>query len=255
MFGFNIKILFLFFALVFSSENISRHYESGLIAYYNEQYELATQEFETILTNDWISPELYYNLGNAYYRYGKIAGSIWAYENCLRLLPTHKNAAYNLKLANLKVKDRVEIPDPPIYLKLYLTIKENFSPLSWINNTLALFLILTILITIKRLFKEYFRKYLTIVYNSLHGITIVLLFCSLVLAIHSISSHRSINQGIIYNSSVDVRSEPNQFSTRLFKVHEGLKVSVKQIIEGWLEIELLDGKIGWISENQIRLLN
>ena len=96
---------------------------------------------------------------------------------------------------------------------------------------------------------------LTIVYNSLHGITIVLLFCSLVLAIHSISSHRSINQGIIYNSSVDVRSEPNQFSTRLFKVHEGLKVSVKQIIEGWLEIELLDGKIGWISENQIRLLN
>ena len=254
MFGLRIYIILLS-TILFSSENISRHYKSGLIAYYNEQYELATQEFETIIANDWISPELYYNLGNAYYRYGQIAGSIWAYENCLRLLPTHKNAEYNLKLANLKVKDRVEIPEPPIYLKLYLAMKENFSPSSWINNTLTLFLILTIFITLNRLFKIYFTKHLIVIYNCLYSITIVFLFCSLLLTIHSISSHKSINQGIIYSPSVDVRSEPNQFSTRLFKVHEGLKVRVKQITERWLEIELLDGKIGWISENQIRLLN
>ena len=44
------------------------------------------------------------------------------------------------------------------------------------------------------------------------------------------------------------------FSTRLFEVHEGLRVSINQIADEWVEIELLDGKMGWIENNQIRLI-
>ena len=99
-------ILILSCPLFSVSENMSLHYEKGLHAYRNHQYDLAIQEFEIILNNNWDSPELYYNLGNAYYRNGNTSGSVWAYESCLRLSPTDANAEYNLKLANLKVKDR-----------------------------------------------------------------------------------------------------------------------------------------------------
>ena len=75
-----------------------------------------------------------------------------------------------------------------------------------------------------------------------------------IFTLHSIWTGNSVSQGIIYFSSIEARSEPNSFSTRLFKVHEGLKVSVNQISENWMEIELLDGKVGWIEESQIRLI-
>ena len=80
------------------------------------------------------------------------------------------------------------------------------------------------------------------------------LFVSLFLTLHSIWTENSYNLGIIYSAEVEARSEPNSFSTRLFEVHEGLRVSVKQKTDEWVEIELLDGKIGWIEDNQIRLI-
>ena len=76
----------------------------------------------------------------------------------------------------------------------------------------------------------------------------------LFLTLHSIWTENSYDLGIIYSPQVEARSEPNQFSTQLFEVHEGLRVSVKQTTDEWVEIELLDGKIGWVEENDIRLI-
>ena len=105
-------------------DGISLHYGVGIDAYRKGQYDLAIQEFESILSNNWDSPELYYNLGNAFYRAGNTAGAVWAFESCLKLYPTHFDAKYNLMLANLKVIDRVVLPEPPIYLKWYVSIKD-----------------------------------------------------------------------------------------------------------------------------------
>ncbi len=74
------------------------------------------------------------------------------------------------------------------------------------------------------------------------------------MTLHSIWTENSYDLGIIYSPQVEARSEPNQFSTRLFEVHEGLRVSINQAVDDWVEIELLDGKMGWIEENQIRLI-
>ena len=83
---------------------------------------------------------------------------------------------------------------------------------------------------------------------------IALFFCSLFFTLHSIWTENSIKQGVIYYPAIKVRSEPNTFSARLFAVHEGLKVSVNQTSENWVEIELLDGKSGWVENDQIRLI-
>ena len=242
-----IIILILSCPLFAVTESMGLHYEKGLDAYRNNQYDLAIQEFEAILDNTWDSPELYYNLGNAFYRNGNTSGSIWAYESCLRLSPIHADATYNLKLANLKVKDRMDFPDPPIYLKWYMGIKERFTPSIWINITLFILLLLSLVVTIYRLFPLAQLNYIP-------GIFISLFFCSLFFTFHSIWTENSVNQGIIYYPAVKARSEPNTFSTRLFEVHEGLKVSVNQKYENWVEIELLDGKAGWIEKHQIRLI-
>ena len=240
-------ILILSCPLFAVSENMSLYYEKGLHAYRNNQYDLAIQEFETILDNNWDSSELYYNLGNAYYRNGNTSGSVWAYESCLRLSPTYTDAEYNLKLANLKVKDRVDLPDPPIYLKWYMGIKEHFTPSVWINLTLFILLLLSLSVTVSRILS-------VVSLNYISGIFSTLFFISLFFTLHSIWTENSVNQGIIYYSAVEARSEPNTFSAQLFAVHEGLKVSVNQTSENWVEIELMDGKTGWIENHQIRLI-
>jgi len=246
----NRSLLLLFFIgipLFAVEEEISQHYKSGMDAYKKGQYDLAIQEFESILSNNWDSPELYYNLGNAFFRSGNIAGAVWAFESCLNLSPTHSNAKYNLKLANLKVIDRMGLPDPPLYLQWYLGLKEQFTPTTWINITLFIFFLFSLSVTVNRLF-------LFSLVQNLRGVILTIFFISLFLTFHSIWTDNSLNLGVIYSLKAEVRSEPNTFSTRLFEVHEGLKVSINQLENDWVEIELLDGKTGWISNDQIRLI-
>ena len=160
-----VVIIFIFplFAL---PNSIEQNYNKGLAALSNNQYDLAIQEFETILNSNWDSPELYYNLGNAYYRNGNTSGSVWAYESCLRLSPTFTDAEYNLKLANLKVKDRVDLPDPPIYLKWYMGIKERFTPSVWINLTLFILLLLSLLVTVSRIVSVVPMNYISGIFST-----------------------------------------------------------------------------------------
>ena len=244
---FKFIILILTCPMFAGTESMNLHYEKGLDAYRNNQYDFAIQEFETILDNNWDSPELYYNLGNAFYRSSNTSGAVWAYESCLKLSPTHADAEYNLTLANLKVIDRVDLPDPPIYLKWYMGIKERYTPSIWINITLFILLLLALLVTVSRILSVVFLNYSP-------GVLIALFFCSLFFTLHSIWTENSVKQGVIYYPAIEVRSEPNTFSARLFAVHEGLKVSVNQTSENWVEIELLDGKTGWVENHQIRLI-
>ena len=240
-------ILFLSLPLLAVEVETSKIYENGMDAYRKGQYDLAIQEFESILLDNWDSPELYYNLGNAFYRSVNIAGAVWAFESCLKLSPTHEDAKYNLRLANLKVIDRMDLPEPPFYLKWYLGIKERYTPSKWLNISLFILLLLALLMSESRLTS------LSILVN-LKGITMAVLFTSFFLTFHSVWTENSYHLGIIYSTKSEARSEPNQFSTRLFEVHEGLRVSINQAVDDWVEIELLDGKTGWIENNQIRLI-
>ena len=240
-------ILLLSIPLLAVDVETSIMYENGMDAYRKGQYDLAIQEFESIISNNWNSPELYYNLGNAFYRSGNIAGAVWAFESCLNLSPTHEDAKYNLKLTNLKVIDRMDLPAPPFYLKWYLSIKERYTPSKWLNISLFILLLFILLISTSRLTSFP-------VLSKLQGIMMTILFMILFLTLHSIWTENSYDLGIIYSPQVEARSEPNQFSTRLFEVHDGLRVSINQAVDDWVEIELLDGKMGWINNNQIRLI-
>ena len=245
---FFLLLFFIGIPLFAVEEGISQYYKNGMDAYKKGQYELAIQEFESILSNNWDSPELYYNLGNAFFRSGNTAGAVWAFESCLNLSPTHSDAKYNLKLANLKVIDRMGLPDPPLYLQWYLGLKEQFTSTTWINITLFIFFLFSLSVTVNRLF-------LFSLVQNLRGVILTIFFITLLLTFHSIWTDNSLNLGVIYSLKAEVRSEPNTFSTRLFEVHEGLKVSINQLENDWVEIELLDGKTGWISNDQIRFIN
>ena len=78
-------------------------------AMYNAQrYADAVALYDSIEVSEGVSPELYYNRGNAYYKMGKYAPAIINYERALLLDPGNANAKYNLELVNTKITDKIE---------------------------------------------------------------------------------------------------------------------------------------------------
>jgi tetratricopeptide (TPR) repeat protein len=240
-------LLFCVFSFCIDKDSVDVFYSNGITAYGEGQYDLAVQEFEAILSFGIASMQLFYNLGNSYYRNGDFSNAIWAYESCLRLSPSHSDAKYNLKLVNLNVIDKIDFPNPPFYLDWYIILEEYFSPTEWIN--ISLFFILLIA-SISTIYRFSFNKHL----KFLRGATLSVFLISLFFTISSIIAFTSTKEGIIIKPIVEVRSEPNNYSTRLFQVHEGLKVEVDKNQNEWLQIELLDGKKGWILNKEIRLI-
>jgi hypothetical protein len=57
--------------------------------------------------------------------------------------------------------------------------------------------------------------------------------------------------GIIMSGSVTVRSSPDDNGTSIFVVHEGTKVEIDNALDGWTEIKLSDGKVGWVENTDL----
>ena len=222
-------------------------YQRGVEAYANEQWSLAIQEFEYILRSGYEAELLYYSLGNAYYRAGHVAGAVWAYEKALILNPNDADARYNLALANLRVEDRIEIPEIPFYIRFYRGVRENLTPGEWMRwVSIALFLV-GLLYALSRILQ---RPWL--VWPVVPGTAIAAIL--FLITLDSIITTNRTREGVIYDEQVTVTSAPSRRSTMLFELHEGLKVAILEQSDDWYQIELLDGKSGWLPADQLRAL-
>ena len=92
-----------------------------------EKYEDAIQTYESILELGHENADLYYNLGNAYYRLHYIGQGIWAYSNALKLSPRETDFHHNIAVAEARRIDRIDMPEPFFLLQAYRDIKSNFT--------------------------------------------------------------------------------------------------------------------------------
>ena len=211
-----------------------------------EKYDYALDAYLAILEKVE-NPDLYFNIGNTYYRQGNLGQAIWAYEKGIQLSPLHKDLKYNLDFVNARVKDRIEVPKGILFIEIYRTIKRNVK----LNDLLLWGGIMMLLASFATFFK---------VFNILDNIfayrmTVILFIFSLLLHMIALDKYWEIsdkNEGIIISSIVNVRSAPIDRDEKIiFRIHEGLKVDIVQSQPGWFEIILLDGKKGWIEHQSL----
>ena len=211
-----------------------------------EKYDYALDAYLAILEKVE-NPDLYFNIGNTYYRQGNLGQAIWAYEKGIQLSPLHKDLKYNLDFVNARVKDRIEVPKGILFIEMYRTIKRNVK----LNDLLLWGGIMILLGSFATFFK---------VFNILDNIfayrmTVILFIFSLLLHMIALDKYWEIsdkNEGIIISSIVNVRSAPIDRDEKIiFRIHEGLKVDIVQSQPGWFEIILLDGKKGWIEHQSL----
>ena len=214
-----------------------------------EKYDYALDAFLAIL-DEVEHPDLYYNIGNTYYRLGDVGQAIWAYEKGIQLSPIHKDLKYNLDFVNARVKDRIEVPKGILFIEIYRTIKRNIK----LKNLLLWGGLMILLAAIATLFKVFGILDVLFAFRM----QVFLLIVSTLIHVIALDKYWEIsdkNEGVIISPIVNVRSAPIDRNEKIiFRIHEGLKVDIVQSQPGWFEIILLDGKKGWVShESLLRL--
>jgi len=245
---------FLFFVLFV---NLSFSQQNDIFVVANEKYNSldfvgAIEKYNELLKGGFHSSELYFNLGNAYYKLDSLAQSIYYYEKGLKYFPNDSSLTQNLEyLNNLTIDDIESLPEDIIsmqfnYLLNYFSFN-NWSIITIITAILSCFIFLLYFLSNS---SKYKRTYFTIFILSFM-LTSSLLFVNF--KIYNVQT--TIEFGIVYNDVIEVNFEPNEKSEVLFEIHEGTKVEIIENFDtDWLKIKLSNGQTGWVIKNQIKII-
>lgn len=247
------KIIFCSMILIritFAGE-LESLFQKGNENYMKGEYQETINIFESIIAKGYEGKSLFYNLGNAYIRVGKIGTAILYYEKAKKLSPSDDDINYNLAFANSKIVDKIE------------TLPEFFI-FEWWENTLAMFSV-TGWTYVAYFF--YFIVLLAIAGYSFAGTlklqrisfysglaSLLLLTLTTIFLLVNLNRELNVRYGVIIESEVVTKFSPDQNSKDAFIVHEGLKVQAEDDLGDWIKIKLIDGKVGWVRKNNLGII-
>jgi tetratricopeptide (TPR) repeat protein len=243
----NILYLFLLISQVFFAQG---SFEKGNALYQKWQYKEAAQEYESVLKEDkQHSAELYFNLGNCYYKLNKVAPAIYNYEKALVLKPNDAETLNNLKFAKKLTIDEIKEVPKVGFAKLIQNFTGifNYNTWAWISVGIAFLFLLT--------FIGYYFSQLTLskrIYFIGMFIVLFALLVTVFAGIYEKTHYENDRPAIVFAEMTEVRSEPQKAGSSIFLLHEGAKVYVKETLDNWKKIELTDGTEGWIDASAIK---
>ena len=249
------RILLLFiisltsYILPFSASAVTKMEADS--AYVRGEYQQAVKDYEVLLKQG-ASADLYYNLGNAYYRTENITRAVLNYERALLLSPGDRDIRFNLQMARSKTIDKITPEQDMFFITWYRSLVNLTSVDGWADVAL-ISLALAIVLALLYLFSE--RIWLRKV--GFFGAIILIVFFLL----SNVFAHQQKDLlvhrrgAIVTAPAVTVKSTPAKQGTDLFILHEGTKVTITDgSMKDWKGIRLADGKEGWIETSQIELI-
>lgn len=220
-------------------------------AYQQEQYQQAAKMYEQLLKRGE-SADLYYNLGNAYYRMDDITHAVLAYERALLLSPGDADVRFNLQMARSKTIDKIVPESEMFFVTWYRSLVRLMSVDAWARTALVSLLV-AMLLALVYLFAQ--RIWLRKV-GFFGGILFLVVFVAAnVFGFQQQHSLLHRTGAIVIRSAVSVKSTPSQNGTDLFILHEGTRVNIiDDSMRGWREIRVADGKSGWVEIKEIEMI-
>ena len=218
-------------------------------AYSQEDYTKAIELYESVLGEYGESANVYYNLGNAYYKAGKVAPAILNYERCLLLNPGDTDARFNLELVRQQTTDKIEPLGEFFLARWFHAIQDLGSSNSWAKLGVVCF-ILFIGCLVLFFFARWIRLKKIGFYCGL--CLLALMIISNIFAGNQKDKMVNRNRAIVFAPTVTVKGSPDASGTDLFVLHEGTDVTIKSTLGEWSEIVLADGNVGWMPSKDIQ---
>jgi tetratricopeptide (TPR) repeat protein len=220
-------------------------------AYTSGHYQRAIKEYQSLLKNG-VSADLYYNLGNAYYRSEEITQAIIAYERALQLAPGDKDIRFNLQMARNKTIDKITPETEMFFITWYHSVVNLMGVDGWAQMALVS-LAIAIVLALLYLFSDLIWLRKLGFFGAL--LLLAVFFLSNLFAWQQKETFTHRRSAVITVPAVAIKSTPAKNGTDLFILHEGTKVTITDnAMKDWKEIRIADGKEGWIETEKLEMI-
>jgi tetratricopeptide (TPR) repeat protein len=249
MYAKSILICLIIFQGLLFADTPEELFEKGNQYYRNNEFEEAIEIYEDLITDGYEGVELYYNLGNSYYKLNKFGLAILNYERALKLSPGDEDIQHNLALTNTKTIDNIETLPGFFLFDWWNSLLKLFSISGWTNTTYIVYLVLLVLIGFYFFVRNPVQKKLLLIAGL---VTAFLFSISSIFLIVNLNEELNIKNGVVVEAAVNVKLSPD--GDDAFIIHEGIKVNIEDKVDDWVKIRLQDGKIGWMLQDDLRII-
>ena len=216
--------------------------------YAKKNYTQAIADYQELL-KDGVSADIYYNLGNAYYRTDNITQALLAYERAHLLSPGDADIRFNLEMARSKTIDKITPQSEMFFVTWYKALVNLMSVDGW-AYTACLSLLIAIIAMLFYLFHGNDKVRAGGFYASITFIVIFILTNIFAFEQRDLLINRT--GAIITSPAVTVKNGPSANAGSAFVIHEGTRVDIiDKSLANWRSIRLADGREGWITTKQL----
>ena len=211
--------------------------------YQQNEFTKAISEYQSLAESGWVSAELFYNLGNAYFKNHDIKSAILYFERAKRLAPNDEAIDFNLNLSRSLIFDKVEAVPELFLLTWGKAIRDWMTIQGWSWWSIGSFAA-TLMLGLLFLFVRNMS-----VRRLAFGLSVFCFFLSLTAFTFGYLQKSNIertDEAIVFTPSVTIKSSPDDSGNNLFILHEGIKVSIENRIGEWCEVRIADGNKGWM---------
>ena len=228
-------------------------------AYVQDDFARAAALYQQAIDSLGPSAERYYNLGNSYYRTGKLGQAIISYERALRMDPSNQDIKDNLEYVNTKITDKPSVNES-LVSEAMDTASQSLHPNSWAWIALA-----TFILALAGVCLYFFVDSVKLRKLGFFGAGVLLILCILanIFAYRGARKATATNTAVIVTPSVILSTTPRQPKDRTEEamlLHEGTKVEILDSISGqkekemWYDVKVDDTHRAWISSEAIEII-
>jgi tetratricopeptide (TPR) repeat protein len=215
------------------------------------KYKEAIELYERLANSGIQAAELYYNLGNAYYKSGNIPAAILNLERAKRLDPNDEDIDFNLTMAQAKIIDKID-PAPKFFLVTWWQFIVGLASADeWAITGVASMWILFIAAG------AFFIATTSTLKKILFAVGVSSLLVTCVMMVFAVRQYRQMHSdkvAIIFAPTIAVKSAPQEDSKDLFVLHEGSKVEILEVMGEWYKVRIADGSVGWMRANTMQVI-
>lgn len=227
-------------------------------AYIEDRFENAINLYEQAIAANEISSEIYYNLGNAYYRADKLGKSILCYERALLLDPTNNDAKTNLNFVKTKLTDAPS-DNGTFISNFFNSIITGRHSNSWAINAIISFLLLIISIALYVFIGNITLKKLGFFGGLTFLVTTIIMIIFSFMAYSGATAH---DKAIITSVSTILSTSPRtpkDRSEEAILLHEGTKVVIIDSVTNidktkWYDVKVDNNHRAWLNSKDAEII-
>lgn len=234
------------------AETIEGVYGSALKDYYAGRFDQATEKLERVASIPLRHEELFYNLGGAYFRQGKLGLAIYNYERALALDPSFDDARFNLDRARAAAASQVkDVLKGAAVEPWWVKLVKRLSLQGWWTVAVSVWwLFLGLMLALRYVGAGPARAALI----ATNSFVAALLLCATLLLTARIQLVTTAPEAIVLPREISAREGPDVTARESFKLHAGLRVRVKGESNDWLRVRLANGLEGWVRRSNVGVL-